>query len=220
MSKSALSPDFEPVVYDGAIRLVPDSYLALGEDCFPDPDVAFHQDRFNRLRGDFAAASFPLFNELVLLGLMRQCGTCDFADPIVLPALRALRRRTLGQWLQNLDTLLTGMDPEEAATAKQEFRELVAVRNALAHQPFWLEPENDPNAGTIPGRIKARTVRYAAFIADEHSVWSVDDDQAKHWFAMLGRILAIITALRHEAQPDTTEGTTGGAENALSVFCL
>ncbi|QCB42247.1 hypothetical protein E5673_08375 [Sphingomonas sp. PAMC26645] len=210
MAKQVRPADFKGIAYDGLVRVDYGSWLVIGEDAFPEQSAEFHRERIARIRGDFLGGGFLIDNELVLILLLDQFGTLEAAtggtpfDDLE----TSFRKKTLGQLmhLANPIALRLFEGPEREAWSG-ETAELLQVRNALAHQTFWLHPVNDPDAGTIPGSPFLRTTSFVPMIADRDAIWTVDDEQVTYWNALRNSVLTRARQLRAKlplAEPSET----------------
>jgi hypothetical protein len=159
---------------------------------FPNPSAELLREWVARIRGEFLARQFSIDNELVLISLTETFGSPDAAiggQPFQ-ELEDKLRKKTLGTLLGLVAaTALHTLGQSEGDAWTGTAAELLQVRNTLAHQPFWLEPINDPNAGTIPGGVRLRTVSFRPMIADSSSIWTLDDEQVAYWVALQREML-------------------------------
>lgn len=223
MSKVVRPANFRSIPYDGLVRVDHGTWLVIGQDAFPDPSAEFHRERMGRIRGEFLGAAFSLDNELVLIILLNEFGSLDASAGGAGFDKREfdLRRETLGKLIGLVDPIASQkFGVEEGEAWSGESRELLQVRNALAHQTFWLQPVNDDGAGTIPGSPLLRTVSFVPMIADRKSIWTVDDDQVAYWNALLNSVFQRAKQLRKSLPVTAVADEKASADHSypLAVF--
>lgn len=199
MAKNVRPAGFQGIPYDGLVRVEVGTWLIIGQDAFPEQSAEFHRERVARIRGDFLGGGFSIDNELVLILLLDRFGSLEAAaGGVPFDELEFnLRKKTLGQLIQLANPIaLRLFEGEERDAWSGETAELLQVRNALAHQTFWLHPVNDAGAGTIPGSPLMRTISFVPMIADREAIWTIDDEQVTYWSALLVSVLNRAKQLR------------------------
>ncbi len=184
--KFARPVGFRVLPHDGLVRLGPGEKLNIQHHALPNPS---HDDALaavQRARATILARTFAVENELVIAILADKFSTEDpqYGGPKYLQAEAQLRRSTLGAKVTPAIQML-GREGVLTEALRIDLRELLTVRNALAHQPCWLEPINSE---------EGLTTAFIGKIANEESIWSIDTQQIEEWEALIERCLAVRTA--------------------------
>ena len=145
------------------------------------------------------ARAFPTGNELILLLLLAefQCLDAKTADENFRDREQYLRSETLGKLVNS--ARINALPEGRCSEPMRDLAETLRVRNALAHQPCWLRPVNDPDAGKIAGSVRQRTVAFVLCIADDKFIWEVDEDQESVWRSLFDPTAECLRAIRIEA---------------------
>jgi hypothetical protein len=136
-------PNFRTLPMDGVIRLGPGERFRLAKGVLPNPTAEKWRETLRALRGEFLGATFEVENSLVLIWLADQFSTIDpaYGGSEFLEAEARFRRNTLGQKCGAVRRILEReLADDEAEQLIADLRELIVVRNVLAHQPCWIHP--------------------------------------------------------------------------------
>jgi hypothetical protein len=175
---------------------MPDDKIVIVRDQYPQPSAQAHANSFMTYRGAFMSQAFVLENELVLLQLADEFSTIDarLVGSSFFTHEQKLRRKTLGQHVTSCLPLIDQHGELNILTElSQKLKEVVIVRNTLAHQPCWLEPMCEELQGS--STIKKRTSGFKIYIANHEWIWEIDKQQIADWNALL-TIAPSIVAVR------------------------